>query len=291
MSGLGRIIVISIILIMLTGCNETASQFDSFSGVDPYLSNANAKATIEAGQAIKQGTQAAREGIELQMTADAAQAAQIVAAQTQAAQAAQATATAVVVATLDNLAAQGTAQAMSLEATAMAGNLQATQTTRMFEAQERALAIERARTNNTVRALFWYAITAIVVLLVAFILYQRARVVYFKRGLRGELGVIVVDGKTLLLPELAPTPVTRVDRQAPIEVDPAQWGVKANAQKVDLVRAIPQGPRGGVDQNLSGIVTDQFEFTYPRGIVDQVAPESVVTILDEVEAKLLDEPE
>lgn len=282
------VLVGMILAALLVGCDEVA-QPPAGGGGDPFLAGANAQATLEFAQAARKATQEARANLAIEMTAQAA----FMESQAQATATSQiataAAGTAQAIATMDNLAAQATAQDLSFQATAQAGNLLATAQARAFDDQERALALERARTSNMVKALFWYAAAAIAVLLIAFAIYQRARVVYYRRGPRGEVGVMVIDGKTLLLPELAPTPVTRFHANEAIEITPEQMGVKTNQQKIEALRAMgPQPARSNVNPWESG--THSMGPQLPAQI-EQVRPEVVVEILDEVEAKLLEDPE
>lgn len=288
------VVVVILSAFVLAACEDGAlpAQMAQAPGVDIYSQGAQAQATLAWAQAQERATREAKESRALAATVEAGRA-------TAAAQAAQAQATAQVEATSQALAVAAfqaestataqaritesalnhlaTAQAIAYNATAQAGSLAATQAALSFEIQERALEIERARMSNTIRAVFGYAATAAILGVFLVLAYMRLRVVHLKRGPRGEAGVIIM-GNRLLLPELAPEPVINI-YQPPIVDSAMAATIKANSQKIEAVRAVPDpGP------NVAGMAANIGPLS---GLVEVIDASQVRPILDEVREKVL----
>lgn len=303
--GMGKIFLFVLCLLVFgglifLGCNGALEKSQNMvSSSNPDVQAARAQSTLEMANAMARSTQEAARQQVAQATIQAANAqstdtAQLVSAQmTQQIEDShvQATATARVADVQASATAQmalvqdqATQSAIMAIATQNAMDIQATAQARQFEIEERALALERARQVNSLRAFLFYGVAILLAGLLVYWVVQRARVRYFERDGSGYPGLIVVDGSKLVDPRLTQGVVTPLNQIPPTTGLEAQ--VKADSQKVDALRVTPAL---GASAALRAL--ESRPEPPPRApVIEVIEPDRVPLLLDEVEGKLYDDP-
>lgn len=282
--------ILLVILLLLGSFVLLAGQASP--GTDPAIKAAQAQATANIAQAQKQATQQAgdRQVAIIAATQQAEQAQNEAQQAEQARQATQqawavvSTATAGPAQTLAALEAQATSQAIAGQATSLAQSLRATQGALDYATEQQALALERERLTNQIRALGGYGLGAIllgVFIFLALVIIRRlTRIQHIAPDEKGRLGVIVVNGERIIDPALLPSAV--LDPSRPQQIDPDQaLAIKTNAQKLQAIQAL-----AGTTEQPKALGAAMAP-TLPM-VVDTREPEQIEPLIDEVEGKLLE---